>query len=414
MSLPTIPSTWKRAHLSHVSKIPITNGLGEAAQTYEEGFVRYIRTTDIKGLHQLDDSKKVGLPPEVGRQALVQPGDLLMTAAGSLGTSYLHSEDSEACYAGYLVRFRADPNKVSERFIAWWTQSRDHLDQIALGAVRSTIDNFSAGKFRSMSVPVPPLDEQCAIADYLDRETSQIDGLIQKQYALIARLQERCNSITARAVTLGIRNEVTRSCPELLEGVVPKSWTVGPVKLALQSLDYLRIPLSADERGKRQGRFPYYGASGVIDHVDDFIFDEDTVLVGEDGANIVLRSSPLAFKASGRYWVNNHAHVLRPRFGNVDFWTARLEAVDFSTLASGSAQPKLTAEALRNLQISWPTQLSEQEEIATYLVVETSKIATLIGQAERFIDLAQERRSALITAAVTGQLDVGFKEAGAG
>src|SRR5690606_26020730 len=95
----------------------------------------------------------------------------------------------------------------------------------------------------------------------------------------------------------------------------------------------------------------YYGASGQIDSIDAYLFDESLVLVGEDGANLVLRSTPLAFVAEGKYWVNNHAHVLRPKDGRVHLWARVIDTLDVTDWVSGAAQPKLTAEALMNLPV---------------------------------------------------------------
>ena len=76
--------------------------------------------------------------------------------------------------------------------------------------------------------------------------------------------------------------------------------------------------------------YDYYGASGVIDQVDDYIFDGEYILLGEDGANLLARSSPLAFQARGKFWVNNHAHILRPKNGNIDYYTYLLESIDYT------------------------------------------------------------------------------------
>lgn len=173
----------------------------------------------------------------------------------------------------------------------------------------------------------------------------------------------------------------------------------------LASLDGQRIPLSSEERSYRQGSYPYYGASGVIDEVDDYLFDEPLVLVSEDGANLVLRSSPIAFVATGRYWVNNHAHVLRPLAGPAAFWAHRLEVEDVAPLVSGSAQPKLTASALMRMPIAAPESVEEQNAIVRYLDHETAQIDTLIAEQEHLIELLRERRATVVDRVVWGGLD---------
>lgn len=189
-------------------------------------------------------------------------------------------------------------------------------------------------------------------------------------------------------------------------GEVPEHWEVGAIKRFFSSLDSRRVPLSAEERSARQGDFPYYGASGVIDSIDEYIFEEDLVLVSEDGANLLSRVTQIAFVATGKYWVNNHAHILKPIDANVRFWAERIEALELAPVITGSAQPKLTIEALMNLVIAAPSTAEERARISSYIQLESEKLDSLLSEARTAITLLQERRTALISAAVTGQIDL--------
>ncbi|GGF07377.1 restriction endonuclease subunit S [Pseudoalteromonas gelatinilytica] len=261
--------------------------------------------------------------------------------------------------------------------------------------------------FRRLPILVPPLEEQQNIANFLDHETAKIDTLTTKQEKLIELLKEKRQAVISRAVTKGLNPDVPMrdSGVEWL-GEVPEHWVICAIKRQLKSLDYRRIPLSANERGKRSGEFRYYGASGVIDYIDDYIFDEPTVLVGEDGANLVNRSTPLAFSAYGQYWVNNHAHILSPKDGLADYWAETIEIIDITPLVSGSAQPKLTAEALNNLKIAFPNSFEERKAIDEFVKAQKSLFDTLINKALEQVKLLRERKTALISAAVTGKIDV--------
>ena len=188
-------------------------------------------------------------------------------------------------------------------------------------------------------------------------------------------------------------------------GEMPAHWAISKVRHEFESLDHLRVPLNAETRGSMKSKFyDYYGASGVIDKVEAYIFDEPLILIGEDGANLYLRSTPLAFKAIGKYWVNNHAHVLRPRHGNIDFLTNMLESLDYTHSITGAAQPKLTGGRLMNITVAIPS-LSEQTQIANFLDDKTQKIDKLIRAKERKIELLGEYRASLINQAVTKGLD---------
>src|SRR5690606_17869975 len=92
-------------------------------------------------------------------------------------------------------------------------------------------------------------------------------------------------------------------------GGIPEHWNVKRLRYAVRNLNNLRVPVAAELRKSLEKNFPYYGASGIIDYVDEYIFDLDTVLVAEDGANLLSRTTPIAFVATGKYWVNNHAHI---------------------------------------------------------------------------------------------------------
>lgn len=144
--------------------------------------------------------------------------------------------------------------------------------------------------------------------------------------------------------------------------------------------DSKRIPLSQDERKNRKGEFPYYGASGIIDHVDDYIFDGEFILLGEDGANILMRNSPLAFLAKGKFWVNNHAHVIEAKGSNM-FLSESLERLRYDKYNTGTAQPKLNAEVCKGILIHLPT-LPEQQKIASFLSVVDTKLQQLTQKKE--------------------------------
>ena len=203
---------------------------------------------------------------------------------------------------------------------------------------------------RSAHILVPPPPEQTRIANFLDEQTARIDALIAEKERLLATLTEFRRSRIYQIVTGGESTErIPTKNPYFPR--LPPGWSLGRVKHVAESLDAKRIPLNSEERATRSGPYQYYGASGPIDMVDEYIFDEPLVLVGEDGANLVNRATPLAFIATGRYWVNNHAHILRPRDGLLNYWAYTLDSLDVSDWVTGSAQPKLTIEALMNLPV---------------------------------------------------------------
>ena len=267
--------------------------------------------------------------------------------------------------------------------------------------------NISYEDFSDIQIAFPALSEQKVIGNFLDRKTEQIDELIRIKERRIELLHEQRTALINQAVTKGLDPNVEMK-PSGVEwiGEIPARWTISKVKHEFESLDNLRVPLNSETRGSMGLKvYDYYGASGIIDKVENYIFDEPLILIGEDGANLHLRSTPLAFKATGKYWVNNHAHVLRPKHGNIDYLTNMLESFDYTHYITGAAQPKLTSEHLMNITVIIPPPL-EQAQIADFLNSKTQQIDELITTEQRKIELLTEYRQSLISEAVTGKIDI--------
>ena len=128
-----------------------------------------------------------------------------------------------------------------------------------------------------------------------------------------------------------------------------------------ENCDSQRKPVTSGNR--EPGDIPYYGASGIVDYVKDYIFDGDYLLISEDGANLLARSTPIAFSISGKTWVNNHAHVLRfDEYATRRYVEMYLNSIDLSYYITGAAQPKLNQKNLNKIEIPLP-DLEEQKRI---------------------------------------------------
>ena len=133
---------------------------------------------------------------------------------------------------------------------------------------------------------------------------------------------------------------------------IPENWCWVRFGTALVNRDAERIPLSVSQREKLDKKYDYYGASGVIDKVDRYLFDKPLLLVGEDGANLLLRSKPIAFIASGQYWVNNHAHVIDAVAGvDLRYIALFINATNLAPYVTGTAQPKMNQEKLNSILV---------------------------------------------------------------
>ena len=216
-----------------------------------------------------------------------------------------------------------------------------------------TFKEISKSKFCELQIPLPPLEVQREIVAEIEGYQKVIDG--------------------ARTVVENYRPHIT----------IDTDWPKRNLGELAQNLDSRRIPIAKANR--KAGAFPYYGASGVVDYVEDYIFDEDILLISEDGANLIARSTPIAFSVSGKCWVNNHAHVLK--FQNLELQKlveVYLNSISIEDFVTGSVQPKLNQQALYSIPIPIPIDFIMQKQVVDELRTEQSLIEANFNIIERF------------------------------
>jgi type I restriction enzyme S subunit len=164
-------------------------------------------------------------------------------------------------------------------------------------------------------------------------------------------------------------------------------WQQKTLDQIADNLDSRRVPITKSDRAN--GPYPYYGASGIVDYVSDYIFDFEALLISEDGANLLARSTPVAFSVSGKYWVNNHAHVLKFADSRTQqFVEFYFQSIKLDEYIRGAAQPKLTQNALNSIPIPFPP-LPEQQRIVGILDEAFDGIATAKANAEKNLQNAR-------------------------
>ena len=272
---------------------------------------------------------------------------------GALSTLYI-------CFA--LKKHDSDFIKAYFDSLKWY---REIYMISAEGARNHGLLNVPTDEFFDTKHYIPQdLAEQRKIANFM----IALERRIVAQQSLVDNLKKYKRGVVKAIMTKQIRfvDKNGKPYPE---------WSACTLQDAVDFLDGQRKPLESADRAKRQGKYPYYGASGIIDSIDDYIFDEPLILLGEDGANIINRSSPLCFIATGKYWVNNHAHVMRPHKGqNIRFLRELLESLDYARYNTGTAQPKLNQEKCRTIPLSLPIY-EEQCHIADFLAALEHKCA---------------------------------------
>jgi type I restriction enzyme S subunit len=409
-----------------LAEIPVKSGIGAPANEDDPAWPRYIRITDIAGPRSLKPDTFKSLPPDEASQAPAHTGDILLAAVGATyGKSVLLPDlPGPACYAGYLVRFRAG-RRAHARFVAYWTESGHYWHQLRSEVIQATIQNFSASRYQELVVPVPPVRTQRAIADFLDRETEKIDTLIEKKERLLDLLDEKRTALITQAVTRGLDPDVPMkdSGVEWL-GEIPEHWEVtrvGHVANGITGFAFPSAEFDHDGRGiplirgdnvttgrLRWGSRARHWSAGTAG-LEKFVVQAEDVVVGMDGSKVgrnyalvtaedvpallvqrVTRLRPTEAVAGG-YLLRS---VSNPRFhAHVD------------TSKTDPAIPHITMRDILDFSIALPPK-SEQHSILGRLDVMLGRLSASTDTTRRAMGLLHEYRTALISAAVTGQLDV--------
>lgn len=260
----------------------------------------------------------------------------------------------------------------------------------------STFIELSRDKLRAVRIPLPTLIDQKSIAKFLDHETARIDELIKKKQRIVKLLQEKRFSLLREGVACRVHKKF---------GKVHFEQT--SLRWLVQNLDNFRIPLNSEERAERQGQYPYWGANGIVDYLNEYLIDDRVVLVGEDGAPFFERHKPVAFISDGPIWPNNHIHILKPHASKLNdrFLCHFLNQVDYRKYINGSTRDKLTQAQLGSVQLTFP-ELTIQESIANYLDERVTKLEKMKSKIVTSINSLLEYRSSLISLAVTGKIDL--------
>jgi len=167
-------------------------------------------------------------------------------------------------------------------------------------------------------------------------------------------------------------------------------WNEYTLKDISDGYDHIRVPLSKLDRSERSGIYPYYGASGVIDYLDDYLFDGEYVLISEDGENLRSRKTPIAFKVDGKFWVNNHAHIVKGKKPYLnDLIVYIFQNLNLHPYITGAAQPKLNQRNLYSILFYLPDSEIEQKAITNVLKSLDDKIDLLQRQNQTLEALAQ-------------------------
>ena len=251
-------------------------------------------------------------------------------------------------------------------------------------AVGSTVKSLRQPIFEQMPILLPTLPEQQKTADTL----SSLDDLISAENDKLQALQIHKKGLMQQLFPKEGERVPKLRFPEFANDGEWVEKRLGDKNL-FEILNNKRKPITSTNRKK--GIYPYYGASGIVDYIDGFIFDETLVLIGEDGAKWGAFEES-AFIAKGKYWVNNHAHVIRTKNINEIFLVNYLIMIDINPFITGFAPPKLTLDNLKKILIPLPKNTEEQKKIADTL----SSLDDIIVAQKKKIETLKEHKKGLM------------------
>ncbi len=418
-----VPKHWEVSLLKRRYQVTLGKMLKSNQTSPNETEEFYLRAANIqwRGV-DTTDVKRMWFTAEEKNKLKLCKGDLLVSEGGDVGRSALWNDEIEGCYIQNSInRIRARED-ADTRFLFYWMYFIKYADYIDMICNKATIAHFTVEKVEATPCVYPPLEEQKQIAAFLDKETAKIDTLIDKQEQLITLLQEKRQTIISHAVTRGLNPNVKMkdSGIEWL-GKVPKHWEVSLLKRRYQVT--LGKMLKSKQTSPDETEEPYLRAANIqwrgVDTTDVkrmwFMPKEknklklyrDDLLVSEGGD--VGRSSLWNEEIEDCY-IQNSINRIRAR-EDADtrflfYWMYFIKHADYIDMICNKATiAHFTVEKVEATPCVYPS-LEEQKRIIAFLDKETTKIDTLIEKCEAAIELLKERRTALISAAVTGKIDV--------
>ena len=294
--------------------------------------------------------------------------DILMTRTGNTGKVITNIA---GVFHNNFFRIKYNPKNFNKDFICCILNQNKIQNKILTLAGSSTIPDLNHKDFYSIKSRFPKLKEQEKIAKFINTVDKKVENLKNTITSLENQKKGLLQQIFSQKLRFKDKN-----------GNNYPNWEKKKLEDIAIFLDNKRKPLEQSER--IHGKYPYYGASGIIDYVNNYIFDEELILLSEDGANIIDRNYPICYIATGKYWVNNHAHVLKTKSQYLNkFLCEALERLNYNKYNTGTAQPKLNQDVCRKIILSIPC-LEEQTKIADFLSAFDRKLENKKAQLEHW------------------------------
>lgn len=336
------------------------SGLVDPSRVPNEVFDLYSIPAFDAGYPEVRAGTEIGSTKQV-----IHPGDVLLSRiVPHIRRAWVAGADRgrRLIASGEWIVFRSQ--QINPNYLRYFLIGDPFHAQFmqTVSGVGGSLLRAKATEVAKITIPVPPLPEQDRIVKFLD----EADELRQ----LRAHADRRTADLIPALFQEMFGDPATN----------PKRWLVKPFGELATNQDGKRKPVKASDRAERKGQYPYYGASGIIDYVEEYLFDGMALLIGEDGANLLARSTPIAFLAHGKYWVNNHAHVVTGNGkADLNYLCIALNLRDLTDFVTGSAQPKLNQANMNRIPIPvppLPLQMKFAQRVAEIREMEADQAAS--------------------------------------
>ncbi len=409
-----LPKGWIWTTLEEISEIIL--GQSPPSSTYN---------TDGKGLPfyqgKLEFGKRYPTPRKwcTVPKKIAEKGDIFISIRAPVGPTNICPETSAVGRGLAAIRGLGG---IESFFILYLL--RTYANEIASRGTGTTFDAITGNQLKTFEIPLPPLAEQHRIVAKLETLFAQLDAAVDNLKKAQAQLQRYRRSILKAAFEGELTREWRERRSDELESMSvseistpnslpepPDSWVCTTLTNCADILDSQRVPINAKERetrisGKPESQlYPYYGATRQVGWIDDYLFDEELVLLGEDGAPFFDVLKDTAYLVNGKSWVNNHAHVLRAKTGvtSNQFLCHYLNTFDYHGYLTGTTRLKLNQSTMRKIPIPLPS-LPEQKQIVSELERHLSVADEIEVTLDAELKRAERLRQSILKQAFSGKL----------
>ena len=289
------------------------------------------------------------------RKGKLKRFDIVLTTRGTVGNIAYYNEnipyENIRINSGMVIFRNSNSDVVSTKYFYQFLKSNLFLDQVCSFSSGSAQPQLPIGDLKLIEFPIPPLQTQHRIAEIL----SALDDKIELNRQTNATLEAVAQAIFKEWFVNFNFPSATGELVESKLGLIPRGWRGGMLEEIITNFDRKRVPLSSRERESRKGVFPYYGAASILDYVDDYLFDGVYLLMGEDGTVMTEDERPILQYVSGKFWVNNHTHVLQGKYPfSTEYVLLQLKNTNVKHIVTGAVQPKINQGNMNELPVIIP------------------------------------------------------------